>query len=91
MHRPRVERADSRNAAGLSRAELGARTRKDELCRKSGERFGIAALYDMYAQRIETFRHDPPPPDWDGVYEGKVNEAGRTGHYLGKLLDVRER
>jgi adenylate cyclase len=44
---------------------------KIELCRKAGERFGIAALYDMYAQRIETFRRDPPPPDWDGVYEAE--------------------
>jgi adenylate cyclase len=42
-----------------------------ELCRKAGERFGIDALYDMYAERIETFRRDPPPPDWDGVYEAE--------------------
>ena len=39
------------------------------LCRKAGERFGSSALYEMYAQRIEAFRRDPPPPDWDGVYE----------------------
>jgi HlyD family secretion protein len=32
---------------------------------------GIAALYDMYAARIETFRHTPPPPDWNGVYEAE--------------------
>jgi adenylate cyclase len=42
-----------------------------ELCRKAGERFGIAALYDMYAERIETFRRTPPPPDWNGVYEAE--------------------
>jgi adenylate cyclase len=42
-----------------------------ERCRKVGERFGIAALYDMYAARIETFRHTPPPPDWNGVYEAE--------------------
>src|SRR5919204_4231917 len=42
-----------------------------ELCRKAGERFGIAALYYMYAQRIEAFRHNPPPADWNGVYEAE--------------------
>jgi adenylate cyclase len=42
-----------------------------ELCRKAGERFGIAALYDMYAERIEAFRRNPPPPDWNGVYEAE--------------------
>jgi adenylate cyclase len=42
-----------------------------ELCRKAGERFGIASLYDMYAERIETFRRTPPPPDWNGVYEAE--------------------
>jgi adenylate cyclase len=42
-----------------------------EICRKVAERFGIAALYDMYAERIEAFRNDPPPPDWNGVYEAE--------------------
>jgi adenylate cyclase len=42
-----------------------------ELCRKAGERFGIAALYDMYAERIEAFRRTPPPPDWNGVHEAE--------------------
>ena len=42
-----------------------------ELCRKAAERFGIGAFYDMYAQRIEAFRRDPPPSDWDGVYEAE--------------------
>jgi adenylate cyclase len=42
-----------------------------EICRKAAERFGIAALYDMYAERIEAFRRDPPPPEWDGVYEAE--------------------
>jgi adenylate cyclase len=42
-----------------------------ELCRKAGERFGMAALYDMYAERIEAFRRTPPPPDWNGVYEAE--------------------
>jgi adenylate cyclase len=42
-----------------------------KFCRKTGERFGIAALYDMYAERIEAFRRTPPPPDWNGVYEAE--------------------
>jgi adenylate cyclase len=42
-----------------------------ELCRKAAERFGIAALYDTYAERIDAFRRHPPPPDWNGVYEAE--------------------
>jgi adenylate cyclase len=42
-----------------------------ELCRKAAERFGIGALYDTYAERIEAFRHNPPPADWNGVYEAE--------------------
>jgi adenylate cyclase len=42
-----------------------------ERCRKAGARFGIAALYDMYAARIEVFRQTPPPRDWNGVYEAE--------------------
>jgi adenylate cyclase len=42
-----------------------------ELCRKAAERFGIGALYDTYAERIAAFRRDPPPPDWNGVYEAE--------------------
>ncbi|MFC4160916.1 CHASE2 domain-containing protein [Chitinimonas lacunae] len=26
-------------------------------------------LYQVYLDRIARFRQDPPPPDWDGVYE----------------------
>ena len=42
-----------------------------ELCRKAAECFGIGALYDMYTERIEAFRREPPPPDWNGVYEAE--------------------
>jgi len=42
-----------------------------ELCRKASEPFGISALFDMYAERIEAFRRHPPPPDWNGVYEAE--------------------
>jgi adenylate cyclase len=42
-----------------------------EACRKAAEGFGVAALYHMYAERIEAFRHNPPPQDWNGVYEAE--------------------
>lgn len=28
----------------------------------------LTGLYDLYRQRLEVFRHDPPPADWDGSY-----------------------
>ena len=42
-----------------------------EPCRKAAEGFGVGALYHMYAERIEAFRHNPPPADWNGVYEAE--------------------
>ncbi len=42
-----------------------------ERCRKLANSFDVAGLYDMYVERIEAFRADPPPPDWDGVYEAE--------------------
>jgi adenylate cyclase len=42
-----------------------------EPCRKAAEGFGVGALYLMYAERIEAFRHNPPPLDWNGVYEAE--------------------
>jgi adenylate cyclase len=40
-----------------------------ERCRKLADGFGAAGLYDMYLERIAAYRADPPPADWDGVYE----------------------
>jgi adenylate cyclase len=40
-------------------------------CRKAAEGFDVVGLYDMYVERIETYRADPPGPDWDGVYEAE--------------------
>ena len=37
-------------------------------CRRLGEGFGLAHLYDLYEERIRGFRVSPPLPDWDGVY-----------------------
>ena len=40
-------------------------------CRKLANGFGVDGLYDMYVERIEAYRADPPPPDWNGVYEAE--------------------
>ena len=41
-------------------------------CRKLASGFGADGLYDMYLERIEAYRNDPPPPDWNGVYEAET-------------------
>jgi adenylate cyclase len=40
-------------------------------CSKLANGFDVAGLYDMYVKRIEAYRADPPPPDWNGVYEAE--------------------
>ena len=32
----------------------------------------LRGLYDLYARRIAEYRLNPPPADWDGVYEAKT-------------------
>ncbi|HEV8390409.1 MAG TPA: adenylate/guanylate cyclase domain-containing protein [Dongiaceae bacterium] len=32
----------------------------------------LHGLYELYARRIAVYRADPPPADWDGVYEAKT-------------------
>lgn len=47
-------------------------------CRAAAEVYAgdrLAGLWDLYAARIAAYRADPPPPDWDGVYEAK-SKAG---------------
>jgi adenylate cyclase len=41
-------------------------------CRKSANGFELSGLYDMYEERIELYRADPPGPDWEGVYEAET-------------------
>ena len=36
--------------------------------RVSDESKILNGLYDLYAERIEAFRQNPPPDDWNGVY-----------------------
>ena len=40
-------------------------------CRKFANGFGVGGLYDMYVERIAAYRAEPPPPDWNGVYEAE--------------------
>jgi adenylate cyclase len=40
-------------------------------CREPANSFNVAGLYDMYVERIASYRADPPPKDWDGVYEAE--------------------
>ncbi len=40
-------------------------------CRKIANGFDLGGLYDMYVERIEAYRADPPGADWDGVYEAE--------------------
>jgi adenylate cyclase len=40
-------------------------------CREPANSFNVAGLYDMYVERIAAYRADPPPSDWDGVYEAE--------------------
>jgi adenylate cyclase len=41
-------------------------------CRKFANGFELSGLYDMYEERIELYRADPPGPDWEGVYEAET-------------------
>jgi len=40
-------------------------------CRKLANGFDVSGLYDMYVERIEAYRANPPGPEWDGVYEAE--------------------
>jgi adenylate cyclase len=37
-------------------------------CRALGDDFGLAHLFEIYTERIDGFRKDPPPADWNGVF-----------------------
>jgi adenylate cyclase len=37
-------------------------------CRKADDGFDLVGLFDLYAERIDAFRRDPPPEDWNGVF-----------------------
>jgi adenylate cyclase len=37
-------------------------------CRALGDDFGLGHLFEIYTERIDGFRKDPPPADWNGVF-----------------------
>jgi adenylate cyclase len=41
-------------------------------CRKFANGFDLSGLYDMYEERVEAYRAQPPAPNWDGVYEAET-------------------
>jgi adenylate cyclase len=36
--------------------------------KQAEDTFGLAGVFELYQSRIESFRIDPPPPSWDGVF-----------------------
>ncbi len=43
----------------------------DEILRELTE-YSHEPIYDVYLDRIKRFKVEPPPPDWDGVFEHKT-------------------
>jgi adenylate cyclase len=39
-----------------------------QLGRVSADGFGLAEFFALYDDRIRSFRDNPPPPDWNGVF-----------------------
>jgi adenylate cyclase len=77
LGRAEVEQDPRCNELRDINAQMLARFRKQDWdgalelinrCRKSVNGFEVAGLYDMYEERIEAYRAEPPGPDWDGVY-----------------------
>ncbi len=72
---PRCKELRDLNAAMLAsyrRQQWDAAQSLIVRCRKLANGFDVAGLYDMYAERIAAHRADPPPPDWNGVYEAET-------------------
>ena len=76
LMRPFVRLGSGVAALGQARPRIGAenppfhrKPRYDDSL--DGNGFDVAGLYDMYAERIAAHRADPPPPDWNGVYEAE--------------------
>ena len=75
-----VEDARCRELRDLNDQFLGCYRKQDwdaamaliARCRDAAGGFDAAGLYEMFQERIEKFRLDPPPPDWGGVYEAEL-------------------
>jgi adenylate cyclase len=74
-----VEDARCRELRDLNDQFLGCYRKQDwdaamaliARCRDAAGGFDAAGLYEMFQERIEKFRLDPPPVDWGGVYEAE--------------------
>ena len=42
-------------------------------CRKLAP--SLEGLHDVFSGRIAEYRANPPPADWDGVYEARTKEG----------------
>src|SRR5262245_58905465 len=54
--------------ARFRQQDFSGATQAIERCRKFGDGFGLAYLFDLYSERIRTFEETPPPADWNGVF-----------------------
>jgi adenylate cyclase len=71
---PRCKELRDLNAAMLAsyrKQQWDEATGLIDRCRKLANGFGVDGLYDMYLERIDAYHLDPPPPDWNGVYEAE--------------------
>jgi adenylate cyclase len=68
---PELRELNSQMLARFRKQEWDETLALIERCRNIASEFDAAGLYDMYVGRIETYRADPPGPDWDGVYEAE--------------------
>jgi adenylate cyclase len=71
---PRCRELRELNAQMLARfrkQDWGAALGLIDRCRKIANGFEVSGLYDMYVERIDAYRADPPGADWDGVYEAE--------------------
>ncbi|MEQ9564157.1 MAG: adenylate/guanylate cyclase domain-containing protein, partial [Woeseiaceae bacterium] len=62
-----IEQFASAVAAYRARKWIEARSRLENLKERTDQ-----LLYNVYLQRIESFEADPPPENWDGVFEHKT-------------------
>jgi adenylate cyclase len=72
---PRCQELREANAQMLGRfrkQQWGDAVELIARCRKFANGFDLSGLYDMYEERIELYRAQPPGPDWDGVYEAET-------------------
>ena len=72
---PRCQELRNANAQMLGRFRSQKWDEAVELiarCRKFANGFELSGLYDMYEERIELYRAQPPGPDWAGVYEAET-------------------